>query len=122
MLAGKDLSMLDALTISITGICMVFLELLILAVAVIIISKIVSAFSKGKENTGEKTSSDTSNVLSLVKLGTPLPETQSEGKIDLVRVSPEDAAIIMAIISNQSGIPLNRLIFKSIKLLEEKQT
>lgn len=120
MLAGKDLSMLDALTISITGICMVFLELLILAVAVIIISKIVSAFSKGKENIGEKTSSDTSNSPSLVKLGTPLPETQSEGKIDLVSVSPEDAAVIMAIISNQSGIPLNRLSFKSIKLLEEK--
>jgi len=118
MLAGKELSMLDALTISITGICMVFLELIILAVAIVIISKLVSAFSKGKGNNNEKTSSSPTNS---VQSGTPLPETQSEGKIDLSNVSEEDAAVIMAIVSNQSGIPLNRLIFKSIKLLEEKQ-
>ncbi len=119
MLAGKDLTMLDGLTISITGILMVFLELLLLAIAVVIISKVVGVFtSKGKKDKSESTSSESASVP--VVSGTPLPETQSAGQIDLVNVSEADAAVIMAIVSHQSGIPLNRLSFKSIKLLEEK--
>ena len=44
----------------------------------------------------------------------------SQGTIDLVNVDEKTAAIIMAIVSDKSGIPLNRLSFKSIKLVEEK--
>ncbi|MFY9198313.1 MAG: OadG family protein [Acutalibacteraceae bacterium] len=115
MLAGKDLSMIDALTISLTGILMVFTELVLLAFAVVIISKVVGAFSKGKNSS--KTTDNTTNSKSDA---VPLPETQSRGEIDLIDVSQEDAAVIMAIVSNKSGIPLNRLVFNSIKLLEEE--
>ena len=52
--------------------------------------------------------------------GTPLPATQSEGELLLVKTDEPTAAVIMAIVSNQSKIPLNRLSFKSIKLCEEK--
>lgn len=51
----------------------------------------------------------------------PLPENESEGTVELVNVSEEDAAVIMAIVSHQSGIPLNRLRFNSIKLSEEEK-
>lgn len=51
--------------------------------------------------------------------GSPLPENESQGKLVLTDVSEEEAALIMAIVSNKSGIPLNRLQFNSIKLLEE---
>lgn len=115
MLAGKDLSMIDAFTISITGILMVFTELVLLAFAVVIISKVVGAFSKNKKPS--KTADNTANSQSHA---VPLPETQSRGKIDIINVSEEDAAVIMAIVSNKSGIPLNRLVFNSIKLLEEE--
>ena len=52
--------------------------------------------------------------------GTPLPATQSEGELLLVKTDEPTAAVIMAIVSNQSKIPLNRLSFKSITLLEKK--
>ena len=47
--------------------------------------------------------------------GTPLPGTQSQGTLELDGVDEPTAAVIMAIVSDESGIPLNRLLFKSIK-------
>lgn len=38
----------------------------------------------------------------------------------LTGVEENEAAVIMAIVSNKTGIPLNRLAFKSIKLMEDK--
>lgn len=119
MLAGKELTMLDGLTISLTGIAMVFLELILLAIAVVIISKVAGAISNKKSSTENSKPLETVTAAP-VSSGTPLPETQSAGQIDLMNVSEADAAVIMAIVSHQSGIPLNRLSFKSIKLLEEK--
>lgn len=51
--------------------------------------------------------------------GSALPDSQSAGKLDLVNVDDKTAAVIMAIVSNESGIPLNRLQFNSIKKIEE---
>ena len=51
--------------------------------------------------------------------GSPLPETQSVGSLDLYKTDEKTAAVIMAIVSEESGIPLNRLQFNSIKLIEE---
>ena len=52
--------------------------------------------------------------------GTPLPANTSAGSLDLIGVDEKTAAVIMAIVSNKSGIPLNRLSFKSIRLMEDK--
>ena len=51
--------------------------------------------------------------------GVPLPENQSAGQLELYDCDEKSAAVIMAIISNESGIPLNHLEFKSIKAIEE---
>lgn len=51
--------------------------------------------------------------------GVPLPPTKSEGELMLIKTDEPTAAVIMAIISDQIKIPLNRLSFKSIKLLPE---
>ena len=40
------------------------------------------------------------------------------GTMKLKNVNEQTAAIIMAIVSHESGIPLNQLLFKSISLLE----
>lgn len=119
MLANQDITFIDALMISITGILMVFLELALLALIVTFISKAISAIEK-KRNSGKVQEITTVTEAVPVQAGTPLPETESAGSLDLVNVSEKDAALIMAIISNQSGIPLNKLSFKSIKLVEEK--
>ena len=47
------------------------------------------------------------------------PAAPSAG-VQLVGVDEPTAAVIMAIVSNESGIPLNRLSFKSIKITEDK--
>lgn len=44
----------------------------------------------------------------------------SSGNLELVGTDEKTAAVIMAIVSNKSGIPLNRLEFKSITLMEDK--
>lgn len=44
----------------------------------------------------------------------------SAGDLELVGTDEKTAAVIMAIVSDKSGIPLNRLQFKSITLMEDK--
>ena len=47
-------------------------------------------------------------------------EGLSCGELDLVDTDEKTAAVIMALVSYKSGIPLNRLSFKSIRLMEDK--
>ncbi|MBR3835516.1 MAG: hypothetical protein IKJ69_01850 [Clostridia bacterium] len=65
------------------------------------------------------------------KIASPVVETKapvapsnapgtSSGDLELVGVDEKTAAVIMAIVSDKSGIPLNRLQFKSIALMEDK--
>lgn len=49
----------------------------------------------------------------------PLPADESRGTLTLEGVDEPTAAVIMAIVSHQSGIPLNRLRFLSIKEVED---
>ena len=51
---------------------------------------------------------------------TAAPAGVSNGELDLIETDEKTAAVIMAIVSNKSGIPLNRLSFKSIRLMEDK--
>ena len=104
-----------ALQVSLFGILMVFLLLIILAVLIMIISRVVRlgenlAGKKGKKNAA---SDEPTPVQQSAAAGTPLPGTQSQGTLELD--GEPTAAVIMAIVSDESGIPLNRLLFKSIK-------
>lgn len=106
-----------ALQVSLFGILMVFLLLIILAVLIMIISRVVRlgenlAGKKGKKNAA---SDEPAPVQQSVAAGTLLPGTQSQGTLELDGVDEPTAAVIMAIVSDESGIPLNRLLFKSIK-------
>lgn len=120
-----DLPMSQALLIAVVGFFIVFSELVLISFAVLLISKSVRAvegfFAKRKpvevsaepavlplpESPAEKQSE-----------GTPLPTTQSQGSLDLIDTDEATAAVIMAIVSDRSGIPLNRLNFKSIKQID----
>lgn len=52
----------------------------------------------------------------------PAPEAPgTAGKLTLVNVSDRDAAMIMAIVANKMGKPLNELRFKSIKEVQEDE-
>lgn len=104
----------QALLIAVTGICVVLIELALITLIIQIMSKIIRAITeKGKDKAAAPEAPVTEPV------GTPLPDTQSQGELKLVNVDEPTAAVIMAIVSNQSGVPLNHLRFKSIKLLED---
>lgn len=47
-------------------------------------------------------------------------EVFSSGSLKLKNCDEKTAAMIMAIVADDSGIPLDELVFKSIKLVEEK--
>ena len=109
-----------ALQVSLFGILMVFLLLIILAVLIMIISRVVRlgeniAAKKGKKNADSDAPAPAQQAAAA---GTPLPCTQSQGTLDLDGVDEPTAAVIMAIVSDESGVPLNRLLFKSIKKID----
>lgn len=108
----------DAVSTSITGIIVVMIILAILAVLVLLLSKAIRAV-EGAAKKSKKSDEVPATVAAPVSNGSALPATQSAGKLDLVNVDDKTAAVIMAIVSNESGIPLNRLQFNSIKKIEE---
>ncbi len=104
---------------AITGFIVVLSMLAIIAIVILVFSKIMYRLSKKKEETVLETSETPSPVVA-APAGVPLADGNSVGKLDLVDVDEPTAAVIMAIVSDQSGIPLNRLNFKSIKKVEDK--
>lgn len=117
-LAQPQLPMSEALSISITGIIVVMLILALLAVLVLLLSKGVRAVeAKAKKNgSAESTVSDNTAV---APIPAPVVSNASSGNLVLENTDDKTAAVIMAIVSNESGIPLNRLQFNSIKLIEK---
>ncbi len=111
-----DLS--DALGVSVVGFGIVFAVLGFLAIFVFSMGKVFEAIGKKSEKKEEATAAEAEQT-SAASAGYPLPDNQSIGDLTLINTTEEEAAVIMAITSNKSGIPLNRLKFNSIKLLED---
>lgn len=80
----------------------VFVVLIVLYAIIRAFSLAINAFSKNAEE---------SPAASAVEA----EEEFSSGSLKLKDVDEPTAAMIMAIVSNESGIPLSELIFKSIK-------
>ncbi|MCH5170096.1 MAG: OadG family protein [Oscillospiraceae bacterium] len=124
-LLKQSISMAEALSVSVTGIIVVMIILALLAVIVVLLSKTIRIFESKTKKKSKATQTESiptpvkSEKPQAINNGHPLPETQSAGTLDLYKTDEKTAAIIMAIVSNESGIPLNRLEFKSIKLIEE---
>ncbi len=113
-------AVLEQLPTALTGFIVVLSMLAIIAIAILVFSKVMYSFSKKKEEKETVVETSANNVAGATVSGTPLADGNSAGKLDLVDVDESTAAVIMAIVSDQSGIPLNRLNFKSIKKVEDK--
>ena len=110
----------EALKISVIGIIVVMAELVLLACFILLMAKIFSLAGKSAKKSEESNAVPTPvSIPAPVSPGVPLPEDNSAGKLDLIDVDEPTAAVIMAIVSDQSGIPLNRLSFKSIRKTED---
>lgn len=120
ILLKQSISMAEALSVSVTGIVVVMIILALLAIIVVLLSKAIRMIESKSRKKSENSKPESESAKDQPSVnGKPLPETQSIGSLDLYKTDEKTAAIIMAIISNESGIPLNRLQFNSIKLIEE---
>ena len=94
------LGVLDALMIAVSGFFIVFLMLAVLWGIIVIISRAVTALA-GKEQQSAAAPAAPAPAAPAVVVLEGIDETQ--------------AACVMAIVSHETGIPLDELVFKSVK-------
>jgi len=108
------MNLLDSLLLSIFGMLVVFVVLVALSFFIKIQSVVVNAISN-KDNKEIKEEIKTQEV---VKEQTADDAGWTAGELKLIGVDEKTAAMIMAIVSDESKIPLSELQFKSIRAVE----
>lgn len=109
----------QALMIALSGFITVFLMLVILWGLIVAINKVTSSFIKEPEV--KKAPRRTPAARPAPATAAEAVETEKKtygGEIKLFNVDEKTAACIMAIISDETKIPLDQLIFRSIKAVE----
>lgn len=122
---SDKISALDALILSLLGMAIVFGVLIILMFIIWTMGKV-----------GEKSPEIAAKLPKLPKINfgkkkeeKSAPEVVGEqelapgscGELLLVKTEERDAAMIMAIVADSTGIPLNQLKFKSIKRIDQEE-
>lgn len=111
---SADLGILDAGVIAILGYAVVFFGLILLMVVVILLGRFFTAKSKKPvEDSVPAPAAPVAASVSVDKQTIPAPG--SAGQLKLHNVEPKTAAMLMAIVANKMGKPLNELHFISIK-------
>lgn len=103
----------EALNVAATGMLVVLLVLALLAVLVWVLSKAVRAV----ESRGRKPASS-GTAASIREKGAAV---SVPAQIELTDVDEKTAAVLMAIVSKESGVPPERLRFVSIKALKNRR-
>ena len=103
-----NLAIGDAALIGVLGYLVVFLGLVLLMIVVFILTKVMIAKSAKTAQTAAAEPAAAEPVKAA-------PAPGSAGDLKLYDTDPKDAAIIMAIVADSLGKPLNELRFKSIK-------
>ena len=104
------ISVLDALMIVLSGIVIVFLMLALLWGVIAVISRVMGALEK---HTAHPASVSAAAPAAAAPAAAPAPAPAPQVKLE--GVSEVEAACVMAIVSHETGIPLDQLVFKSIK-------
>ena len=102
------ISVLDALMIALSGIVIVFLMLALLWGVIAVISRVMGVLEKHNAHPAS-VSAAAPAAAAPAAAPAPVPQVKLEG------VSEVEAACVMAIVSHETGIPLDQLVFKSIK-------
>ena len=108
-----DISILNSSIVAILGYAMIFFGLILLMVVVICLGKLLAPKSK-KNKAAEAVPAAEPAVAPVAAPTAP----GSAGQLKLYNVEPKTAAMIMAIVANKMGKPLNELRFISIKEVE----
>ncbi|MCQ2532391.1 MAG: OadG family protein [Saccharofermentans sp.] len=117
LLVAKEgvLPMNEALLDAGIVITVVFAVLCIICILITISGKIFSSLVKDEKKPAPAVAATPAAPAEPVK-----EEEFSSGSLRLKGCDEKTAAMIMAIVSDNTGIPLSELIFKSITLIEEK--
>lgn len=103
----------EALAVSAIGIITVMIILTVIAMLIILLSKAVRTIEY-------KTAKSSDNSEPLISAEVPT-QRMSQGQIELIDTDEKTAAVIMAVVANKTGMPLERLSFKSIRLINEER-
>lgn len=106
----------EALIIAVFGFLLVITVLAVLALFVKLLTAIISASTKRLAKNDEKPTENTNTQSNTIN---SKDDFVYSGYVTLDGVSEQDAAVIMAIVSDKTGIPLERLAFNSIKRLNQ---
>ena len=120
---STDLSLVDATVIAVLGYAVVFFGLILLMLVVMAMGKAFTAAGRRNSVTPEKTvpapAAPAPAPAAVPAAASAAQSSQaapgSAGKIKLHDVPPKTAAMLMAIVADQMGKPLNELRFISIK-------
>lgn len=118
--ALDDIGILDAAVVALLGYAVVFFGLILLMVVIVLMGKYFIAKSK---KTAESAAATTAAVAAIPVADAEKPQDGpvapgTAGQLKLYNVPPKTAAMIMAIVANKMGKPLNELRFISIKEVE----
>ena len=111
-----NISITDAAVVALLGYSVVFFGLIMLMGVIIAMGKIFMAQDK---KAAAKAAAPAAAAPAAAPVAAapaaPVPAPGSAGQLKLYDVEPKTAAMIMAIVANQMGKPLNELRFISIK-------
>ena len=111
----ENIGILDAGIVALLGYATVFVGLIALMIVVMIIGKIfVAAENKKKNAVVPEKAPAAAPVVAAAEVKAPLAPG-SAGGVKLYDVEPKTAAMVMAIVADKMGKPLNELRFISIK-------
>ena len=116
---GQHLSIAEMFMNAGIVILVVFGVLLLMYILISISGKIIEAITKA----GKKEEPAKAAPAAAAPVAAPAAVSEEEfssGTLKLKNCDEKTAAMIMAIVSDNTGIPLNELVFKSIKLVEKK--
>ena len=125
------LKVTDALLLALIGIAVVFIVLILLMLIVSLVGKIFDGSEKLKEKHPEW-NDKVQNLKAKMTFWKKDKEEETEtvvqplakgtcGELKLINTDERDAAMIMAIVADQTNTPLNELRFKSIKRVEDEE-
>ena len=104
------LSPIEAVMVAISGFVIVFLMLALLWGVIVVISRVVGAMEK--KNAPAAAAAPAAPAPAPAAAPAPAPAAP---QVVLEGIDDTQAACVMAIVSDETGIPLDQLVFKSIK-------
>ena len=114
----ENIGIADAAIVAVLGYSVVFFGLILLMGVVILMGKYFIAKDKKAANAASAAKASMSNPAPTAAPAAPVESPAapgSAGQLKLYDVSPKTAAMLMAIVADKMGKPLNELRFISIK-------